>query len=95
VHDAGADQIVYEELARGGPRHHHAVLRPGFPAADFPECGPVVLAYAEDRAAAGRAADLLRGAVEEQESAFDCPVYAPEEAVRRAVALAARRAARW
>jgi microcystin degradation protein MlrC len=82
---------LYEELARLEDRTVTTLsFTPGFPAADFPECGPVVLAYAEDPAAANRAADLLRGAVEEQESAFDCPVYAPEEAVRRAIALAAR-----
>ena len=39
---------------------------PGFPAADFPECGPVVIAYADDPAAASRASDLLRGAVNAQ-----------------------------
>ncbi len=82
---------LYEELARLEDRTDTTLsFTPGFPAADFPECGPVVLAYAEDPAAASRAADLLRGAVEEQESAFDCPVYAPEEAVRHAIALAAR-----
>ena len=42
---------------------------PGFPAADFPECGPVVLAYGITAGAAARAAD---------------------EAVKRAMAIAAR-----
>ena len=81
---------IYEELARLEDRSMTTLsFTPGFPAADFPECGPVVIAYAEDPAAASRAADLLRGVVEEQESAFDCPVYTPEEAVRRAIARAA------
>jgi microcystin degradation protein MlrC len=81
---------LYEELARLEDRAVTSLsFTPGFPAADFPECGPVVLAYAEDPAAANRAAERLRGAVEEQEPAFDCPVYAPEDAVRRAIALSA------
>ena len=81
---------LYEELERIESRTLTTLsFTPGFPAADFPECGPVVIAYSDDAAAASRAADLLRGAVEEQESAFDCPVYAPEEAVRRAIARAA------
>ena len=67
---------IYEELARLEDRSKATLsFTPGFPAADFPECGPVVIAYADDPAAATRAADLLRGVVEEQESAFDCPVY--------------------
>ena len=80
---------IYEELARLEDRAVTSLsFTPGFPAADFPECGPVVIAYAEDPVAASRAADRLRGVVEEQESAFDYPVYAPGEAVRRAIALA-------
>jgi microcystin degradation protein MlrC len=81
---------IYEELARLEDRTLTTLsFTPGFPAADFPECGPVVIAYGDDPAAASRAADLLRGTVEEQESAFDCPVYTPKEAVRRAIARAA------
>ena len=82
---------IYEELER---LENGSVVSlsfaPGFPAADFPECGPTVVAYAEDPAAASRVADALRGAVAEHESAFDCPVYTPEEGVRRAIALAAQ-----
>jgi len=82
---------LYEELARL-ERATIASLSftPGFPAADFPECGPAVVAYAEDPVAAARAADAMAGAVQEHESAFDCPVYAPDEAVQRAMALASR-----
>jgi microcystin degradation protein MlrC len=82
---------IYEELERLEDGSVTSLsFAPGFPAADFPECGPTVLAYAEDPASAGRVADALRAAVEEHESAFDCPVYTPEEGVRRAIALAAR-----
>jgi microcystin degradation protein MlrC len=81
---------IYEELERLEDGSVAALsFAPGFPAADFPECGPTVLAYAEDPAVAGRAADALHAAVEEHESAFDCPVYTPDAGVRRAIALAA------
>jgi microcystin degradation protein MlrC len=63
---------------------------PGFPAADFPECGPAVLAYAQDSDSAARAAEWLREAVEARESDFDYPVYTAEEGVRRAMHLARR-----
>ncbi len=82
---------IYEELERLEDGSVASLsFTPGFPAADFPECGPTVLAYAEDAAAASRAADALRNAIGEHESAFDCPVYTPEEGVRRAIALATR-----
>jgi len=80
---------IYEALARMEDGSVSSVsFTPGFPAADFPECGPTVLAYAEDPAAASRVADALRGAVQEAEAAFNYPVYTPEEGVRRAMALA-------
>ncbi len=81
---------IYEELERLEDGSVASLsFAPGFPAADFPECGPTVIAYAEDPASASRVADALRAAVQEHESAFDCPVYTPEEGVRRAIALAA------
>jgi microcystin degradation protein MlrC len=84
-------QSLYAELPR---REGGSVLSvsftPGFPAADFAECGPAVLAYAQDRESAVRAADSLRAAVEAREAEFDYPVYAPRDAVRRAMHLARR-----
>jgi microcystin degradation protein MlrC len=62
---------------------------PGFPAADFPECGPVVFAYGTTQAAADAAADAMARLVNERESDFDAPVYSAAEAVRRALAIAA------
>jgi microcystin degradation protein MlrC len=61
---------------------------PGFPAADFAECGPVVMAYGPDAAAAGRAAEALARQVLERESDFEVDVLSPEEGVRRAMAIA-------
>uniref|UniRef100_UPI003BAA8307 M81 family metallopeptidase n=1 Tax=Stappia sp. TaxID=1870903 RepID=UPI003BAA8307 len=61
----------------------------GFPAADFPECSPVVLAYASDQASADAAADRLLRFFEENESAFAGKAWSPEEGVREAMRLAA------
>ena len=63
---------------------------PGFPAADFPECGPVVFAYAEDANRANDAARKLWDMVNEAESDYECPVYDPDDAVKRAMSIAAR-----
>jgi microcystin degradation protein MlrC len=63
---------------------------PGFPAADFPECGPVVLAYGTSPGAAAQAADALARHIESIEAEFDAPVYAADEAVKRAMAIAAK-----
>lgn len=65
---------------------------PGFPAADFPECGPVVLAYGTSAGAARETADALANRIESIEAEFDAPVYAADEAVKRALAIAARAA---
>ncbi len=65
----------------------------GFPAADFPECGPVVFAYGRTAGLAGAAADSLAREVERREAQFDLQVLEPEAAVRRAM-LAAQHATR-
>ncbi len=59
---------------------------PGFPAADFADCGPAVLGYGFDRAAAARAAEALAADVAASESRFMPEILSPEDAVRRAMA---------
>ncbi|WP_265517487.1 M81 family metallopeptidase [Nitratireductor luteus] len=61
----------------------------GFPAADFPECAPTVLAYGEDQAEADRAADRIYELVLAAESAFAGRAFAPDEGVREAMRIAA------
>jgi microcystin degradation protein MlrC len=61
----------------------------GFPAADFPECGPVVLAYGSTQIAADKAADKLANAVIGAEPKFAGKIYEPDEAVLHAMKLAA------
>lgn len=84
-------RAIYAALARMESADVPSLsFTPGFPAADFPECGPVVFAYGKTEAAAHAAADELARRVAAHESDFDAPVYSADEAVRRALQTAAR-----
>lgn len=61
---------------------------PGFPAADIPDCGPSVLAYADAAEAARAAADDLAARVLAVEGAFAGTALPAPEAVREAQRLA-------
>jgi len=61
---------------------------PGFPAADFPDCGPSVFAYGRTQADADAAADELAKLIIGHESDFDGRIYTPDEGVRHAMELA-------
>src|SRR5260370_6094313 len=63
---------------------------PGFPAADFPHCGPSVFAYGKTQADADAAADELTKLIIGHESDFDGRIFAPDEGVRHAMELATR-----
>lgn len=81
---------LYASLPRAEGRGVGSVsFTPGFPAADFPECGPVVMAYGADAAAAAAAADGLARRVAGLEAEFGIEVFSPEDGVRRAMAIAA------
>lgn len=80
---------VYGELPRHEGRGVGSVsFTPGFPAADFPECGPVVFAYGPDRDAVEASADRYARAIAEREMTFGIEACLPEEGVRRAIAIA-------
>jgi len=84
-------QSIYAQLSKMEGGHVPTLsFTPGFPAADFPECGPVVLAYGQSPDAAAQTADKLRAAIEALEAEFDFPVHTPEDGVRRAIAIARR-----
>jgi microcystin degradation protein MlrC len=57
---------------------------PGFPMADFAECGMAVFGYAEDGKTVAAAVERLRQAVAASEKDFVMELHAPPEAVRRA-----------
>ncbi len=62
---------------------------PGFPMADFDECGMSVVGYATDARAARAAVDELAAAIEDAEKEFALELLTPDEAVQRAMARGA------
>ncbi|WP_029003038.1 M81 family metallopeptidase [Azorhizobium doebereinerae] len=77
-----------EEIERGMGLAHLSFL-PGFPAADFADCGGSVVAYADTQEKADAGADALTALICAQEDAFAGEALAPEEGVRKAMAIAA------
>jgi microcystin degradation protein MlrC len=63
---------------------------PGFPAADFPDCGATVFAYGRTQTDADAAANTIAALIESHESDFDGRIYTPDEGVRHAMELATR-----
>jgi microcystin degradation protein MlrC len=61
---------------------------PGFPAADFPDCGPSVFAYGRTQADADAAADNIAALVIGHENDFDGRIYSPDDGVCYAIELA-------
>jgi microcystin degradation protein MlrC len=62
---------------------------PGFPMADFPECGMSVVGYGPDEAATRAAVDEFTGAVADAEKDFALTLLTPDEAVAQAMARGA------
>ncbi|QDL96216.1 M81 family metallopeptidase [Rhodopseudomonas palustris] len=61
---------------------------PGFPAADFPDCGPSVFAYGRTQADADAAADAVAALVAGHEDDFDGKIHSPDDGVKLAIELA-------
>ncbi|MBL8377871.1 MAG: M81 family metallopeptidase [Burkholderiales bacterium] len=78
-------------LAEALDRRHGVALSfaPGFPMADFAECGMSIVGYGEDAAALERAMRELGDAIASSESAFALELFSPEDALRRAAATGA------
>jgi len=83
-------RTIYAELATlEGPTVPTLSFLPGFPAADFSDCGAtVLLAYGVTQADADRAADAVLARVMASEVAFKGRVFSPEEGVAEAMRLA-------
>src|SRR6476620_5213902 len=60
---------------------------PGFPAADFRDCGPSVFAYGKTQADADRVADAIVKLIESHEDDFDGKIWSPDDGVRHAMEL--------
>lgn len=83
-------KTIYAELeALEGESVLTLSFLPGFPAADFADCGPTVLAYGATQADADRAADAMAARIMASEAAFKGKVFSPDEGVREAMALSA------
>jgi microcystin degradation protein MlrC len=83
-------KTIYAELeALEGESVPTLSFLPGFPAADFADCGATVVAYGTTQADADRAADAVAARVMASEAAFKGRVYQPDEGVREAMALSA------
>src|SRR3981081_4842218 len=63
---------------------------PGFPAADFFDCGASAFASGRTQADADAAADNIAALIESHESDFDGCIYTPDDGVRHAMELATR-----
>jgi microcystin degradation protein MlrC len=80
---------IYQKLAAlGSDAVPTLSFAPGFPAADFPDCGATVFAYGRTQAEADAAADNIAALIESHESDFDGRIYTPDEGVRHAMGLA-------
>ena len=60
---------------------------PGFPAADFPHCGPSVFAYGVTQADADAAADAMAAIIAGHENDFDGQIFTPDEGVLHAMEI--------
>jgi len=89
MHQRPADQ-GHLSTARGAADDAVPTLSfaPGFPAADFRDCGPSVFAYGKTQADADAAADQLVALIVGHEDDFDGRIYTPDEGVRHAMELA-------
>src|SRR5436305_10366117 len=80
---------IYQKLAAlQGETVPTLSFAPGFPAADFPDCGASVFAYGRTQADADAAADAIARLATDHEKDFDGRIYAPDEGVRTEMELA-------
>jgi microcystin degradation protein MlrC len=83
-------QSIYRALTEAEVQHGLSLsLAMGFPAADFPECGPLVWGYGDGDAVEREVAGLANQIIA-REPEWAVPLLGPEEAVRTAMAIAAK-----
>ena len=92
THDQPTKGIYQQLAAMESDAVQTLSFAPGFPAADFPGCGPSVFAYGRTQADADAAADTLAALIESHEDDFDGRIFTPDEGVRHAMELATRAA---
>src|SRR3954451_25472495 len=80
---------IYENLAAlESDKVPTLSFAPGFPAADFPDCGASVFAYGRTQADADAAADRIAALIASHESDFDGRIFTPDDGVRFAMEAA-------
>lgn len=79
---------LYQHLEQIEAGVLHVSFATGFPAADFPECSPVIWAYGDTSVQASTAANELADAALAAEASFAGKLYDPDEAVRYAMEAA-------
>jgi microcystin degradation protein MlrC len=81
---------IYRALASAEQMGNlHLSFAPGFPAADFPECGGMVWGYGADAGKVTAAVDALTRQITAREADWVVPMLAPRDAVREAMRIAA------
>jgi microcystin degradation protein MlrC len=81
---------LYQALTRLETAHATTLsFTPGFPMADFDECGMAVFGYGDDDVAVRAATDALRDAVADAEGDFSMQLFEPDAAVLRGMQLGA------
>ncbi len=77
---------LYAALDRFEREHDTALsFTPGFPMADFPECGMAVFGYGENKRSVQAATAALTNAVADAEGQFSMELFEPDAAVARAM----------
>ena len=79
---------IYDLLEALEPKVLSLSFAPGFPAADFPECGPVIWGYGFDEAETERALDILFDRVCKPEDQWAVEFEEPDAAVQHAMHVA-------
>ena len=75
-------KTLYEDIGR--ENDVTLSFTPGFPMADFPECGMAVFGYGPDEKSTFNAVQRLRGMVADAEKDFALELHLPDDAVARA-----------
>jgi microcystin degradation protein MlrC len=82
-------KAIYQKLAAlQGDAVPTLSFAPGFPAADFFDCGPSVFAYGKTQADADTAADEMTKLIISHENDFDGRIFTPDDGVCYAMELA-------
>ena len=79
---------LYQQLAQLESEDLSLSFTPGFPAADFEECGPVIWGYGLHSQPLNQAVTTLYEKLVSEEDQWEVPLLLPDEAVQRAMALA-------